>query len=258
MNQTLPSFAGRALSIALLPLLMLLNACAAPLAPVKGAAGGGKTLLARAEPVAIAATVEVVPAAAEVAPPAVEVAAVEMAAVEEPAPRRECPVEGARVLLIGDSLSAGLAPVMAQHARACGASFHHKGVVGSHVTQWAHDSWLVPELRRAEPTVVIVSLGGNDFGRRDDANVRAGVAALVSKVRATGAKLLWISPPTMPFADRVGARAMWQEAIGGEKGRDWFATEELVIHRTEDRIHPTRSEYRALGATLWQWLSTQS
>jgi hypothetical protein len=254
MTTTRPSFAGRCLWAALLPLLTLLSACAAPFAPMRLERSAGEGLLAAArEELAERVTAAAPPATVELALDVVEEPA--QPAVEAPV-ARECPAAGRRVLLIGDSLSAGLAPVMEQHARACGTAFFHKGVVGSHVTQWAHDSWLAPELQRAQPDIVIISMGGNDFGRRDDANVRAGVEALVSKVRATGARLLWISPPTMPFADRIDVRGMWQSAIGGEVNVDWFPTEELTIRRTEDRIHPTRTGYQTLGKTLWQWMAT--
>jgi hypothetical protein len=195
-----------------------------------------------------------------------EQAAPEQAAPEQAAPESAapvdaggptfaaCPAAGERVLLIGDSLSAGLAPVMQHHADACGTPFHHHGVVGSHVTEWAH--WIDAQLERAAPTLVIVSLGGNDFGRFDGERVNAGIVRVIAKVRASHARFLWISPPTMPFGDRVGARAMWQAALEGERGVDWFPTEQLTIPRARDRVHPTLRGYRSLGATLWQWAST--
>jgi lysophospholipase L1-like esterase len=211
--------------------------------------------------------IEVMAAAApEKAAP--ENAASESAAAESAAPENAvpvdaggptfaaCPAAGERVLLIGDSLSAGLGPVMQRHADACGTPFHHHGVVGSHVTEWAH--WIDAQLERAAPTLVIVSLGGNDFGRFDGERVNAGIVRVIAKVRASQARLLWISPPTMPFGDRVGARAMWQAALAGEPGVDWFPTEQLTIPRARDRVHPTLRGYRSLGATLWQWASSAS
>lgn len=169
-----------------------------------------------------------------------------------------CPAEGERVLLIGDSLSHGLGPAMEPHAARCGTAFFHHGVVGSHVTEWAHDSWLVPQLERAKPTTVMVSLGGNDFRRFDPERVSDGIDRLVGKIRASGARLLWISPPTMPFPDRVGARAMWQQALGTTVGGDWYPTEQLDIPRQEDRVHPTIAGYQDLAETLWTWMSAQA
>ena len=179
-------------------------------------------------------------------------------ALDPPAPTEACPDQTARVLLVGDSLSVGLGPVMARLARECGTSFFHHGVVGAHVTQWAQDSWLLPQLERAQPNLVVVSLGGNDFQRNDPAAVEAAVASMVTKVRARGAKLLWISPPTMPFDDAVGARVMWQRALDGQIDRDWFPTEMLEIPRARDRVHPTIAGYHDLGRRLWSWIATAS
>jgi lysophospholipase L1-like esterase len=145
---------------------------------------------------------------------------------------------------------------MRQHARACDNAFYTHGVVGSHVTEWVQPSWLAAEIERAAPTVVMVSMGGNDFGRHDADRVAAGVERFVAQVRQSGARLLWISPPTMPFADRIGVRGMWRQAIG-ERNVDWFPTEDLIIERVADRVHPTIAEYGVLSATLWRWLAAR-
>ena len=166
-----------------------------------------------------------------------------------------CPKRGTRVLMIGDSLVVGLGPVVRKLARACDTPFHYRGVVGSHVTQWVQDHWLMPQLQRARPDVVMVSLGGNDFRRTDPEKVRVAVDRFVAKIAASGARLLWISPPTMPFPDDIGVRDMWRGAIGGEADVDWFAAEQLEIPRAADRIHPNRPGNRMLSAALWAWTS---
>lgn len=171
-------------------------------------------------------------------------------------PRPGCPADNTRVLLVGDSLAAGLGPVMERLATACGTPFWHHGVVGSHATQWVHDEWIVPQLDRAQPTVVLVSLGGNDFQRFDPDRVEVAIANLVAKIRKQGAQLLWISPPTMPFRDRIGARDMWKSALGGEVHRDWYPTEKLTIPRVHDRVHPTAKGNHALSRILWQWTAS--
>jgi lysophospholipase L1-like esterase len=112
------------------------------------------------------------------------------------------------------------------------------------------------QLHRAKPTVVMVSLGGNDFVRNDPQNVERAIDSFVKTVRESGARLLWISPPTMPFPDKVGTRGMWQTAIDGEMNVDWYPTEQLEIPRIADRVHPTIAEYSKLSFTLWQWMST--
>jgi len=173
----------------------------------------------------------------------------------EPAPRA-CP-SSSRVLLIGDSLvgdapSNGLQYRMAQLAAACGTPFRAKGVVGSHVTQWESDGWLLPQLEAAQPTVVLLSMGTNDFKRTDPANVQSGVHNLAAKVRAHGARLLWIDPPYMPINDAIGVRAMWKAEVGS----DWFNSELLTIPRGGDGIHPTVAGYKQFAEAIWPWMAT--
>lgn len=251
---------GRIRPTLLIALFVLLSACSAPTktmpvahaAPVTRLAVSGLTVH-RAATSRVELTV----------PPADDlfVAPVKAKMPVAAPPAREaalptCPDEGERVLLVGDSLSAGLGPHMGKLARGCGTPFFVHGVVGSHVTQWTQPSWLNAELRRAKPTVVLVSLGGNDFMRNDPHNVERAIGQLVATVRASGARLLWISPPSMPFADAVGARTMWQTALGGAAHIDWYPTEQLDIPRASDHIHPTIAEYAKLSRTLWQWVAS--
>ena len=141
---------------------------------------------------------------------------------------------------------------MAQLAAACGTPFVAKGVVGSHVTQWSDDSWLNPPMNAAQPSVVLLSMGTNDFQRTDPANVATGIHTLASKVRARGARLLWIDPPAMPVPDKVGVRSMWK----AEVGYDWFNAESMVIPRGGDGIHPTVAGYKQFAEAVWPWMAT--
>ncbi len=96
---------------------------------------------------------------------------------------------------------------------------------------------------------------GNDFMRNDPERVAKAVDKLVEKVRSRGIELLWISPPTMPFEDKVGVRQMWQQAMGAEAGTNWYPAEKLSLDRVGDKVHPTPKEYRRLSSILWRWMS---
>ncbi|MCA9618632.1 MAG: SGNH/GDSL hydrolase family protein [Myxococcales bacterium] len=172
------------------------------------------------------------------------------------APSADCPAAGTRVLLVGDSLSHGLAPHLQALAERCGTPYFHHGVVGSHVTQWSH--WIAAELDRAEPTVVVMSMGGNDFERSDPERVREAIPVVVDEVEARGARFFWISPPTMPFPDRIDVRGMWHDALASRPGSATFPAETLDIPRGEDRIHPTRRGNVSLSADLWRWISSEA
>jgi hypothetical protein len=162
-----------------------------------------------------------------------------------------CPPIGTRILLLGDSYAQGIASAMTALARGCACPFVASAVVGSHVTEWASDGWLLPALQASTPNVVLVSLGANDFQRNDPGNVQAGVTALVSKIRAAGARVLWIAPLQEPFMDKVGALSMWKDAVGN----DWFDSSLLTLPRSGDGIHSTPAGYAAWAAEVWHWAS---
>jgi hypothetical protein len=163
-----------------------------------------------------------------------------------------CPPQGYRVLLIGDSYAQGLTPKLRDIAKSCVTPFGSTYVVGSHVTEWANDAWLLPALSllTPPPNVVLVSLGANDFQRNDPENVQAGVTSLVGKLRAAGCRVLWVSPLTEPFEDKVGVRTMWRAAVP-----DWFDSTQIDIPRTGDGIHSTPAGYAAWAEQVWLWAS---
>lgn len=168
-----------------------------------------------------------------------------------PGPAQGCPAAGHRVLLIGDSYAAGLGPPMDVIARACGTPFQHHGVVGSHVTQWT--GWVDADLSSFAPTVVLLSMGGNDYQRTDPENVQAAVRELARKIRASGARLLWIGPLELPFADRIGVQDMWKAEVGS----DWFDSKQLVLPRAPDGVHSTPAGYAVWSTHVWEWMAAR-
>lgn len=174
---------------------------------------------------------------------------------EPPAPPSTalCPPEGARVLLIGDSYSVGFGPQLADFAALCKTPYHHHGVVGASVTQWDRDEWLNPQLAAIQPNVVLISLGGNDFQRNDPAHVAQRIDNLLARIKAAGARPLWVAPPTTPFPDKIGVRSMWQQRMGA----DGFPSDQLDIPRvpTDPLGHPNGAGYQKWAAAIWPWAS---
>ena len=163
-----------------------------------------------------------------------------------------CPPAGLSVALIGDSLAVGLGPPMARMAQACGTSFSVNAKVGTSVVQWVQDSWLQPVLDH-NPSIVLVSLGANDFGRNDRDNVAASIRTLVGKVRAAKARLIWIEPLTMPFPDKIGVVEAWKAVVGD----DWYPSYDLYIPRSPDHIHPTGAGYATFADKVWHFMANK-
>ena len=175
---------------------------------------------------------------------------------ETEAQERANPWLGERVLIIGDSQVAGAPGAkMAEKIRNEQASFvHREGRVG-----WGVYSWLNNRLRPGDPasaslreliathspTIVIISLGGND-GSGD--NPRAGRADYRDKVRellgqsSSVSKIIWSGPPTS-----VGAGSRNQSGrelvaskireVVGNKFLNVFGVTNTSIGRSADGNH---------------------
>ena len=171
-------------------------------------------------------------------------------AAPAPAPDATASVLGARVLLVGDSLAAGLGPPLKRLVTADGATLATVGRVGTTIRQWARGTWLAEALTEAKPGLVLVSLGTNDMESPGDRS--ADIAAIVDRVRAAGAGLVWIEPPDMPtLRDRAQVRTTLHATIPAER---LFPGSSVPIQRAKDRIHATPQGYADLAAALWSWV----
>lgn len=165
-----------------------------------------------------------------------------------------CPPEGTRLLLVGDSLSVGLAPRLKAAAQGCGTHFDADDRGGTNIAGWS--KWIVGDLAKYQPTAVLVSVGGNDFYREDTQKLRSQIDEFVAAVRGSGARLLYISPPAFTaLTDKAGVRQMWAQTWAQAPQFDMFLTEQIDIPLSGDGIHPTGAGYDMLAQLLWEWTS---
>jgi len=170
----------------------------------------------------------------------------------EPPKVFDCPLEGSKVALIGDSFAEGLVPHMGSLARACGTLYIGDGRSGTSVMQWQYDSWIGPILHQ-KPTVVLISLAGNDFFK-NPTDLKAAINKLVDRIRGTGARALWIEPNRLPMNEVSGVRQLWKDKMGN----DWFPSWDLPYRKAEDNIHLFPSGYKAWAGEIWPWMSTKT
>lgn len=160
---------------------------------------------------------------------------------------------GDLVVLAGDSHAVGLQGFgqfgPALKARVPGVQEVGAGVTGSGAPYWAPHLAAILERK---PRVVLLSLGGNDFGRTDPANVQAAITAIVVAAHKSGTKLVWLEPTNMPFADPHNVRGMWQAS-----GVTTYPTLELEpLPRQADQIHLTPAGYQTWANALARWLTS--
>jgi len=128
-----------------------------------------------------------------------------------------------------------------------------RGIVGTRIDQWDDSAWLDQALTDFQPTLILVSLGTNDEYMQGDAvtRQRPHLDALLSKLEATGADIIWIGVPTLPKAASNGITAMIQDAV-----KYYYPSESLTIPRGgADHLHPTVAGYAGWAGAIWTWLS---
>lgn len=135
------------------------------------------------------------------------------------APRTQAVPPGATVLALGDSLTSGVGAPAAEAAypavleRATGWKVVNAGVSG-HTSADALER-LPSLLQKHQPALVIVSIGGNDFLRRQSAAAtRANVRQICAEAQASGAQVLLVGvpePTLMAAVGRLSDHAMYAE-----------------------------------------------
>lgn len=161
-----------------------------------------------------------------------------------------------RLLLIGDSLAVGLGPPMQAIARDQKIPFDAVAEVGTRIDQWATRPDLDQHLAAFHPTLVLVSLGTNDEymqGAGVVSRQAQKLQALLAKLHAAGADVVWIGPPTLPKPQSNGIVPMLKATIPASH---YFPSDTaLTLPRGPDQIHPTVAGYAGWAGALWQWLS---
>lgn len=162
---------------------------------------------------------------------------------------------GERVVVIGDSWSAGLGldrPVRSWPSR-LGGRVHVAGFSGSGFSAGASPCRRVSFADRAGSVVagadlVVVEGGLNDWDQ-PDADVRAGFARLVRVLRAADVSRVVVVGPAsapsrqakVPHVDSLLAELSQRYAVG------YVSTADLDLAYLDDRLHLTEAGHRAFG-----------
>lgn len=153
------------------------------------------------------------------------------------------------ILLVGDSLAAGVTPEFVRLGEARGYRAIGDGRVGTRVGHWIR--WVTPVLRRYHPRVVLVSLGTNDMGG-EGGMVRNPnlVNELLQRIDRESATVVWILPPSFPKG-KFPYEAEVRSALGDRVPKTVDASR-IVFKRAEDEVHGTPEGYRALMDEVWE------
>ena len=183
-----------------------------------------------------------------------------LAACGRKAPRAQALAPEATVLALGDSLTAGLgaSPDAAYPAvlqRLSGWKVINGGVSGDTSAQAL--ARLPALLQAHSPALVIVSIGGNDFLRRQDASAtRSQVRQICEQARASGAQVLLVAVPElslMAAAGRLSDHALYEEVARELKiplhAKGWSGV--LAQERLRsDQVHANAAGYEQFAQGL--------
>ena len=163
--------------------------------------------------------------------------------------------EDSRLLLIGDSMAEGLSPHLKALATDAALPYVGAGVQGATIERWSGSQWLGLSLEDYEPTLVLIALGTNDaFSQYTPEQVAAAMRSLMERL-PPDAEIVWIGPPTLP--DSYGGRspnAAILEAVRDEAPY-YFDSEDWVIPRGPDDLHPTAHGYAGWAGAIWDSLA---
>ena len=154
-------------------------------------------------------------------------------------------------MLVGDSLAVGLGPKLKTLATATGCSFKYFAETGTTVSRWIRASEVQAYMTASHPSLVLVCLGTNDSkSAYTDAQLSKYVSDMRDWVTSTGARLVWILPPHLPFPDRVSQPVV-------DAGIDTFYSAGLSLGQS-DGIHPGSSGYTTWANAIWSDLTCTS
>lgn len=188
---------------------------------------------------------------------------------------------GDRVVLMGDSEAFLLAWELPRLVQASGASFTSVTVPGSSVISWARElNSFWAKVRRARPTLLLVSLGANDACMGPDVvrNEGRGIGNTPPFFETFRAKLdkakakcvVWLGPPAIgapsPTRSQCSkARAepgleMFAQMVQGA-GITYFDARQIQIDLWNDHLHCSRPQHsgdRSRGCRDWaEWAWNQ-
>lgn len=144
------------------------------------------------------------------------------------------------ILLLGDSMVEGLSRPFADYCAHNGHEYNSICWYSSTSKTWAKTDTLAYFLNKFNPTMVLVSLGGNEQFVRDLDDRERYVKKIIDVI-GPERKLLWIGTPS--WKEDTGINDINLRYSGADR---YFNSKRLKLSRAKDHIHPTSA-----GSSMW-------
>lgn len=154
-----------------------------------------------------------------------------------------------RILFFGDSMVEGLGPRMAEYAAANGHELTYVVWYSSTTFAWSGDT-LRHFIREANPTFIMVTIGGNEQPTKNLEASEKNIKAILDIIGDT--PYVWICTPEWtkdtPFN-------FIPERLCGKKR--FFDSRKLTYDRMKDHCHPTLASARQWMDSIAVWMQSQ-
>lgn len=157
--------------------------------------------------------------------------------------------QGAKVMLLGDSLALGMASQFKTDAEFSGYTPVTLAVVGSRSDQWVKR--LRSDLRRWKPSFVFISLGTNDSVGPHWLEKHGSSHGEIAKIlKEEGVDYVWLGPPQLPKGakGRDAVIDSIREAVGPDH---FYDSSEITGNRAKDGIHFNQAGYSDWIDLVW-------
>lgn len=152
-----------------------------------------------------------------------------------------------RILFVGDSMVGGLGPFMAKYAYANGHELTYVTWPSSTTFAWSSDT-LRNFIRKADPTFIMISIGGNEQPARNLKQCEENIRKILATVG--NIPYIWICTPAWnkeaPFND-IPAR------LCGPKR--FYDSRRLELERGADHHHPSYKGYSKWMDSVAVWMA---
>lgn len=151
-----------------------------------------------------------------------------------------------RILFVGDSMVGGLGPFMAKYAHANGHQLTYVTWPSSTTYAWSSDT-LIHFIRKANPTFIMLSIGGNEQPLRDTRQAEENIKKIISIVGDI--PYVWICTPAWK---KEAAFNFVPERLCGPKR--FYDSRHLELPRGGDKMHPDRKGYQMWMDSVAIWM----
>jgi lysophospholipase L1-like esterase len=153
---------------------------------------------------------------------------------------------GRTVLLVGDSMAAGLAPFLQRKVEAAGGRLTSAPEQSSTIIWWQGSGKLRALIAQHRPDIIFIALGSNELFTKDAEGRAPVIRKMLEEIGERPA--YWVGPPSW----KPGSKLVPVIEDNFQAGR-FYNSDDLQVPRGPDGKHPTLQGYERWVELIWRW-----